>query len=141
MAHHKKKHVHPVPPGERRAAYGFATFADGLDACRRVVRRGATPAVLRLYDDAESKRNFDVDDHHVLLVLDEGDDAVLDGVMRVVDEECNGAAHLDGNAAARREFHRVVHEVHDHLPEPRDIAHDPRGHVGGDVVAKFQLLR
>ena len=98
--------VHPVPPAERRAAYGFATFADGLDACRRIVRRGATPAVLRLYDDAESKRNFDVDDHHVLLVLDEGDDAVLDGVMRVVEEECNGAARLDVALVDRWMTHR-----------------------------------
>src|SRR5205085_10418551 len=37
--------VHPVPRAERRAAYGFATFAEGLDACRRALRRGATPAV------------------------------------------------------------------------------------------------
>ena len=27
--------VHPTPPAERRAAYGFSSFADGLDACRR----------------------------------------------------------------------------------------------------------
>ena len=42
--------VHPVPDGEGRRAFGFASFADGLDACRRILRRGATPAVLRLYD-------------------------------------------------------------------------------------------
>ena len=70
------------------------------------MRRGATPAVLRLYDDTESKRNFDVDDHHVLLVLDEGDDAVLDGVMRVVEEECNGAARLDVALVDRWMTHR-----------------------------------
>ena len=48
--------VHPLPPAERRAAYGFASFDAGLDACRRILRRGATPAVLRLYDEAESQR-------------------------------------------------------------------------------------
>ncbi len=42
--------VHPVPVGEGRRAFGFASFADGLDACRRILRRGSTPAVLRLYD-------------------------------------------------------------------------------------------
>ena len=42
--------LHPVPAAEARRAFGFATFADGLEACRRILRRGATPAVLRLYD-------------------------------------------------------------------------------------------
>src|SRR3954471_23132999 len=49
--------VHPVPPADRRAAFGFGSFVEGLDACRRILRRGATPAVLRLYDEAESQRN------------------------------------------------------------------------------------
>ena len=48
--------THPVPPAEGRAAFTFATFADGVDACRQVLRRGATPAVLRLYDEVESAR-------------------------------------------------------------------------------------
>src|SRR5690606_15358004 len=38
--------AHPQAPHERRCAYGFASFAEGLDACRRILRRGATPAVL-----------------------------------------------------------------------------------------------
>ena len=48
----------PIPsrPPSAAAAYGFASFDDGLDACRRILRRGATPAVLRLYDAAESQR-------------------------------------------------------------------------------------
>ncbi len=50
--------VHPVPPAEVRAAFRFTTFVDGLDACRRILRRGATPAVLRLYDAIEGDRHF-----------------------------------------------------------------------------------
>ena len=50
--------LHPAPAHERRAAYGFATFGDGLDACRRILRRGATPAVLRLYDAIEADRSY-----------------------------------------------------------------------------------
>ncbi len=50
----------------------------GLEACRRVLQRDARPAVLRLYDEAESRRNFDVD-ACVLIVLDEGDDRVRRG--------------------------------------------------------------
>ena len=52
------------------------SFAAGLDLCRRMIRRGATPAVLRLYDGIESDRNYDVGtDRNVVIVLDEGDRA------------------------------------------------------------------
>src|SRR5579863_5024547 len=52
--------MHPKPAHELRAAYGFATFDEGLDACRRILQRDARPAVLRLYDETESNRNFNV---------------------------------------------------------------------------------
>ena len=48
------------PRPRNGAAYGFDGFAAGLEVCRRILRRGATPAVLRLYDHTESARNFDV---------------------------------------------------------------------------------
>jgi alkyldihydroxyacetonephosphate synthase len=89
--------VHPAPTSEVRAAYQFGSFAAGLDACRRILRRGATPAVLRLYDAVEADRHFGTGDAHVLLVLDEGDPALLDGVLRVVREEC--AADDEGDIA------------------------------------------
>ena len=80
--------VHPVPPVERRSAWSFDSFEVGLDVCRRILRRGATPAVLRLYDHRESKRSFALEDRHALIVLDEGDEAIVDAVMRVIEEEC-----------------------------------------------------
>ncbi len=87
--------VHPAPASEARAAYEFGEFAEGLDACRRILRRGATPAVLRLYDAVEADRHFTTGDAHVLLVLDEGDPALLAGVLRVVQEECHDAREGD----------------------------------------------
>ena len=87
--------VHPVPGGEGRRVFGFASFADGLDACRRILRRGATPAVLRLYDATESGRSFDEPDTNVLVVLDEADEALVEATLRVVDQECAGADPLD----------------------------------------------
>ncbi|MCU1451796.1 MAG: FAD/FMN-dependent dehydrogenase [Acidimicrobiales bacterium] len=98
--------AHPLPPAERRAAFGFGSFLEGLDACRRVLRRGATPAVLRLYDEAESQRNFDVGDQCVLIVLDEGEPALIDGVLSVVAEECAGAGPLDSALVERWLDHR-----------------------------------
>jgi alkyldihydroxyacetonephosphate synthase len=88
--------AHPVPPAERRAAYRLPSFAEGLDVCRRILRRGATPAVLRLYDDRESRRYLGEDNTHaVLLVLDEGDRGLIDAVFEIVAEECRGAHRLD----------------------------------------------
>jgi alkyldihydroxyacetonephosphate synthase len=81
--------LHPLPAAEIRAAYAFASFTDGLDAMRRIVQRGATPAVLRLYDATEGDRNFTTGpDAHVLLALDEGDAHVVEATRRIVDEEC-----------------------------------------------------
>ena len=80
--------IHPLPPAQERRAFGFATFAAGLEACRRILRRGATPAVLRLYDETESERNFEQPDTNVLIVLDEADPEPLAATMAVVDDEC-----------------------------------------------------
>jgi alkyldihydroxyacetonephosphate synthase len=97
--------MHRAPTSERRAAYSFATFDEGLDACRRVMQRDARPAVLRLYDEAESKRNFDVEGN-ALIVLDEGDDLLADATMRVVDRECSAASALGPDLVARWLEHR-----------------------------------
>jgi alkyldihydroxyacetonephosphate synthase len=79
--------VHPLPVGERRAAFGFSSFDAGLDACRMILRRGATPAVLRLYDATEAQRHFEISDTAVLIVIDEGDPALIDPVMAITTEE------------------------------------------------------
>lgn len=80
----------PAPPHEARAAYSFdgATgFVDGLEVCRRILRRGATPAVLRLYDGREAKRFGGGGEEALLLVLDEGDEGLVEAGMAVVGEE------------------------------------------------------
>ena len=100
--------LHPAPAVERHAAYAFESFADGLDACRQVLRRGATPAVLRLYDAIEAERSYQTGDRHVLLALDEGDRELVDPVMGVVAEECvdAGAEVLDEALVQRWKEHR-----------------------------------
>jgi alkyldihydroxyacetonephosphate synthase len=100
--------VHPVPRAERRAAYGFPSFAEGLDVCRRILHRGATPAVLRLYDERESKRYLGDEDRptNVLLVLDEGDRGLIDAIFEIIAEECRGARHLPEDYVAQWLEHR-----------------------------------
>ena len=95
--------VHPVPTYERRAAFALASFESGLDLCRRVLRRGATPAVLRLYDGIESERNYGVGtDRNVVIVVDEGDRHLVDAGFAIVEEEVEAAAaqRLDDDVVA-----------------------------------------
>ena len=98
--------LHPTPPSTRSAAWGFPSFTAGLDACRRILQRDATPAVLRLYDALEGQRNFQTGDLHPLLVLDEGDATMVDAVLAVISDECRDAVPLDAELVARWLEHR-----------------------------------
>ncbi len=81
--------AHPVADTERRAAYHLPTLGDGFEACRTILRRGATPAVLRLYDGVESARGHGGDGTTcTLLVLDEGDVDIVGATMDVVEQVC-----------------------------------------------------
>ncbi len=100
--------AHPVPEAEGGQAWSFASFEEGLEVCRKVLRRGATPAVLRLYDHRESKRSFDLEGRHALIVLDEADPGLLAATLAVVEEECvaAGAERHDDALVGRWLDHR-----------------------------------
>jgi alkyldihydroxyacetonephosphate synthase len=87
--------LHHAPTHERRAAYAFATVPEALDAMRAVMQRGATPAVMRLYDATEADRTYKTGDVALLLVLDEGDGTLVDATMEVVAECCDTARRED----------------------------------------------
>lgn len=79
--------AHDVATHEVRSAHSFDSFAIGVEACRRIIRRGATPAVLRLYDEEESRRSHGMDgSRSTLLVLDEGDAASTRATADIVAE-------------------------------------------------------
>jgi len=90
---------------EQRHCVGFATFDEGMEACRRILQRGARPAVLRLYDESESLRSFEVS-ANVLIVLDEGDRGLVEATMTIVRDECARAIALDEDLVARWLDHR-----------------------------------
>ena len=100
--------THPAPPAERRAAYTFSTFAEGVEACRSVLRSGATPAVMRLYDAQESAGSGRGGDGSrcTLLVLDEGDDRLVDATMAVVASACAMGRPEDAGLVAAWLEHR-----------------------------------
>jgi alkyldihydroxyacetonephosphate synthase len=97
--------LHATPRSEQRAAYAFETFDDGLDACRLLMQRDARPAVLRLYDETESKRSFNIESC-VLIVLDEGDERLVAATMSIVAEECVMATTCDASLVASWLEHR-----------------------------------
>ncbi|HEY3486109.1 MAG TPA: FAD-binding oxidoreductase, partial [Ilumatobacteraceae bacterium] len=99
--------AHPLPDVERTAAYLFESLVDGFEACRRILRRGATPAVLRLYDAEESARGRGGDGTNcVLLVLDEGDATIVDATMTVVASACERATPGDPDLVEQWKHHR-----------------------------------
>ena len=99
--------AHAIAAHEERAAYCFASFEDGIAACRSILRRGATPAVLRLYDALESQRGQGGDGTYcVLLVLDEGDQALVAATMGIVADECRSAAPLPVELVEKWMHHR-----------------------------------
>jgi len=99
--------THPVAPAERRAAYTFAVLTDGIEACRTILHRGATPAVLRLYDAQESARGRGGDGTRcTLLVLDEGDAAIVDATMAVVADSCSAGEPASDQLVADWFAHR-----------------------------------
>ena len=130
--------VHCSPEAQARRAYGFGSFRDGLEACRRVLRRGATPAVLRLYDQTESARNFSVDDRCVLVVLDEADPALLDATCVIVDTECSdsgGEPLADADPGSGVEAgHRIVQHWLDNRNDVSALAPLYRAGVVVDTI-------
>lgn len=99
--------THPQPPDERRVAYSFPTFSAGIEACRQIMRSGATPAVLRLYDAAESQRGQGGDGTEcILLVLDEGEPALVDATMSIVERSCAAASSADVDLVGKWLEHR-----------------------------------
>jgi alkyldihydroxyacetonephosphate synthase len=101
--------LHPAPRHERRGAWLLASFEDGLDTIRRIVQRGATPAVLRLYDPTEADRTYQTGGKALLLALDEGDPDMVDTVMEVVAEECLRSASPARRADAAHVDHWLEH--------------------------------
>lgn len=70
--------IHPLPESQTMHSFMFEEFSDGLEAIRKIMRAGWKPALLRLYDAAESKRHFgrSVNGGCMLLILSEGPQAL-----------------------------------------------------------------
>lgn len=95
--------LHRLPDHGKAIAYGFNTFAEGLEACRQIMQQGATPAALRLYDNLESGVQFALPDTNVLLVADEGATESVEATLAISERVCaETGSKLDGDAIFER---------------------------------------
>lgn len=75
--------THHVPTYAASAAFTFESFSDGLRACQAIMQSGVTPAVMRLYDAAETVRHFELSEGHLLLLADEGHPRLVDTTLEI----------------------------------------------------------
>lgn len=75
-------------------SYVSETFQDALESVRRMLRRGARPAVVRVYDETETKRHFYMFEEAygrvVTVIIVEGDSKIAGAERRIVEEEFRG---------------------------------------------------
>ena len=100
--------LHRLPATDARSAWGFPTFAAGLEACREAMARGARPAVSRLYDAFEANGRYHTGDQAVLLILDEGDPTLVGATMALCAEAARdaGGTELSGDLVGEWLGHR-----------------------------------
>lgn len=99
-----KLKLHRLPDYTKAIAFGFPSFKVGLDVCREILQRGATPAALRLYDELESGLQFDLPEQNVILIADEGDPKIVDAVIAISEEVCRQyeGVEFDGDVLLER---------------------------------------
>ncbi|HLI44441.1 MAG TPA: FAD-binding oxidoreductase [Acidimicrobiales bacterium] len=117
----------PLPAHEERTAWSFPTFEEGLEALRLTLRAGATPAVVRLYDERESGRTFDLPEANVLIVLDEGDPSLVAASLGICAAAC---ASCGGSELGREPVERWL----EHRNEVAALASLTRAGIVVDTV-------
>jgi alkyldihydroxyacetonephosphate synthase len=92
--------VHPLPEGTAKQSYAFPSVEVVLDVVRRVLRGDAKPAVVRIFDEAESERYFEEIKNKVTVIfISEGEPdfvALESSVIKRIAEE-NGGEPLGEN--------------------------------------------
>jgi len=73
--------IWPYPEKRALLSYAFPTIEDSLEACRNILRKQIYPAVVRIYDDKETKRHFGKVKENVMVVF------VCEGNEKLVDLE------------------------------------------------------
>jgi alkyldihydroxyacetonephosphate synthase len=86
--------VHPLPEGTVKQSFVFRSIGAALDMVRRILRGDARPAVVRIFDEAESERYFEEIGNMVTVIfVSEGEPdfvALESNVIKRIAEENGG---------------------------------------------------
>jgi alkyldihydroxyacetonephosphate synthase len=86
--------LHPLPESRKLASFAFPSMRAALDVCRRVLRVGWRPALVRGYDAIETARHFSAtapSDSCLLLVASEGPRALVEAESAACAHEATAA--------------------------------------------------
>jgi alkyldihydroxyacetonephosphate synthase len=95
--------LRPLPTTRRGRSFHFASFQEGLEALRRVVRADWRPPVARLYDPRESRRHFREScpkGRAMLILLHEGTEERVDVEIAAVSGLCHEAGGIESDPGA-----------------------------------------
>ncbi len=112
--------IWPYPEERFLMSFASESFEDALDSARRILRRGARPAVLRIYDRIETKRHFYRFDEMYgrigTVIIVEGDSKIAEAEKAVVEEEFRGTPAGEEPVRHWLETRFVVKEVSEFAP-------------------------
>ncbi len=81
--------IWPLPEKQVRVSYAFETLELALEAIRRIIHSGARPAVVRLYDYAETSHHFpeskEAEGRCMLVMISEGHSAIVEAEEKIID--------------------------------------------------------
>jgi alkyldihydroxyacetonephosphate synthase len=106
--------LHPLPAERRFGGRLFASLGEGLDALRNVMRTGARPAVLRLYDELDTTLVLGREGGALLVTVCEGDPDVVAAEEAVLRRCCAAATDLGAEPGEHWWAHR--YDVSFNLP-------------------------
>jgi alkyldihydroxyacetonephosphate synthase len=104
----------PLPAVRRFGGWLFASLGEGLAALRDVMRTGARPAVLRLYDELDTTLVLGREGGALLVTVCEGDPDVVAAEEAVLRRACAGATDLGAEPGEHWWEHR--YDVSFNLP-------------------------
>ncbi len=91
--------LHPAPAVRRFGGWLFPDLGSGMEALRHVMRTGARPAVLRLYDELDTSlvlgaQGLQVGPGALLVTSVEGDPRLVDAEEAILRDVCSAARDL-----------------------------------------------
>ncbi len=79
--------VHPLPKATAKQSFNLDSVEVALDVVRRVLRCDAKPAVVRIFDEAESERYFEESENKVTVIfISEGEPDLVALESRVIEK-------------------------------------------------------